>query len=193
MSGSVVESTRWIQGYLLSSLLVLLPIQWFVRRKRNLKFAGQVFYAGLMQAVASILIWAIMAAMAEKIISGNTVAWAALIGAQVVLLSLLLVDGFELTEVLWTNERQRRFEPYQGWTPSPDAPKVSIHVPCYNEPPHMVIETLDALAKLAYPNFEVLVIDNNTRDEEVWRPLEEHCAKLGGRFRFFHLPKWPEP
>ena len=38
-------------------------------------------------------------------------------------------------------------------------------MPAYNEPPEMVIETLDALARLEYPDFEVLVIDNNTRDE----------------------------
>ena len=60
-----------------------------------------------------------------------------------------------------------------------------------NEPPHMVIETLNALALLDYPNFEVLVIDNNTKDEAVWKPLEEHCELLGKRFHFFHLPKWP--
>jgi cellulose synthase/poly-beta-1,6-N-acetylglucosamine synthase-like glycosyltransferase len=66
-------------------------------------------------------------------------------------------------------------------------PKVSIHVPAYNEPPDMVIETLDALARLDYSSFEVLVIDNNTRDEAVWRPVEAHCAKLGERFRFFHV------
>jgi cellulose synthase/poly-beta-1,6-N-acetylglucosamine synthase-like glycosyltransferase len=66
-------------------------------------------------------------------------------------------------------------------------PKVSIHVPAYNEPPEMVIETLDALARLDYANFEVLVIDNNTRDERVWRPVEAHCALLGERFRFFHV------
>lgn len=30
-------------------------------------------------------------------------------------------------------------------------PKVSIHVPCYNEPPAMVKQTLDALANLDYP------------------------------------------
>jgi len=191
MSGSVAESTRWVQGCLISSVLALFPVQWFVRRERNLKFAGSLFYAGLMQAVASVLVWAVMAAMAEKIINGNTLAWVALIGAQVVLLALLLVDGFELTEVLWTNQRRRKFEPYQGWLPPPDAPKISIHVPCYNEPPHMVIETLDALAQLAYPNFEVIVVDNNTQDEAVWKPLEEHCAKLGSRFRFFHLPRWP--
>jgi len=33
----------------------------------------------------------------------------------------------------------------------------------------------------------VLVIDNNTRDEAVWRPVEAHCQALGERFRFFHV------
>ena len=63
--------------------------------------------------------------------------------------------------------------------PATRLPKVSIHVPAYNEPPDMLIETLDALARLDYPDFEVLVIDNNTRDEAVWRPVEAHCAQLG--------------
>ncbi len=54
-----------------------------------------------------------------------------------------------------------------------------------------MIGTLDALSRLRYPNFEVLVIDNNTTDEALWRPLEEHCRRLGHRFRFFHLEQWP--
>ncbi len=191
MSGSIAESTRWLQGCLMASLLALGPIQWFVRRRKELKFAGQLFYAGLIQAVMSVLIWAIMAALAEKIINSNTLAWIGLIGAQIVLLSLLLVDGFELTEVVWTNRRRRDFTPQSAWQPPPDAPKVSIHVPCYNEPPDMVCKTLDALARLDYPNFEVLVVDNNTKDDAIWKPVEAHCAALGARFRFFHLPKWP--
>ncbi|MER2520421.1 MAG: glycosyltransferase, partial [Bdellovibrionales bacterium] len=191
MSGSVAESTRWLQGCLIATLLALYPIQWFVRWRKNLKFAGQAFYALLIQAVSSVLVWAVMAALAEKIINTNTIAWIALIGAQIVLLALLLVDGLELTEVLWARSHRRAFAPRTDWEPPPDAPKVSIHVPCYNEPPEMVIETLDALAKMNYPNFEVLVIDNNTKDEAVWKPLEAHCAKLGEKFRFFHLPSWP--
>ena len=55
----------------------------------------------------------------------------------------------------------------------------------------MVMQTLNALAKLDYPNFEVLIIDNNTRDEAVWRPVEAFCRQLGERFRFFHLAQWP--
>ncbi|MDD3288849.1 MAG: glycosyltransferase, partial [Alphaproteobacteria bacterium] len=189
MSGTVVESTRWVWGCALATLLALLPIQWFVRRRQDLKFAGQLFYAFVIQTVFSMLIWAVLAAMAENIINSNTIAWSGLIGAQVVLLALLLVDGLELTEVIWAN-RRRAFLP-QNWQPGQPAPKVSIHVPCYNEPPHMVIETLNALAALDYPSFEVIVVDNNTKDDEVWKPLEAHCEKLGPQFRFFHLPKWP--
>ena len=47
--------------------------------------------------------------------------------------------------------------------PARALPKVSIHVPAYNEPPEMLIETLDALARLDYPDYEVIVVDNNTQ------------------------------
>lgn len=66
-------------------------------------------------------------------------------------------------------------------------PLVSIHVPCYSEPPELVIATLNALAALRYQNFEVLVIDNNTKDASLWRPVEAHCKRLGDQFRFFHV------
>ncbi|MFM1892698.1 MAG: hypothetical protein RLZ44_1775, partial [Pseudomonadota bacterium] len=68
-----------------------------------------------------------------------------------------------------------------------DLPLVSVHVPAYNEPPDMLIQTLNALAALEYPRFEVLVIDNNTKDPAVWQPVEAHCRELGPRFRFFHV------
>lgn len=65
--------------------------------------------------------------------------------------------------------------------------KISIHVPCYAEPPHLLIATLNAISRLHYENFEVLVIDNNTKDENLWRPVQAHCQRLGERFRFFHV------
>jgi cellulose synthase/poly-beta-1,6-N-acetylglucosamine synthase-like glycosyltransferase len=67
------------------------------------------------------------------------------------------------------------------------APRVSVHVPCHAEPPQVVIGTLDCLAALDYPDFEVLVIDNNTARPELWRPVQAHCARLGPRFRFLHV------
>ena len=67
MSGSVVESTRWLQGYLISSLLGFAANPMVRAAQAQLKFAGQLFYAALIQAVASVFVWAIMAAMAERI------------------------------------------------------------------------------------------------------------------------------
>lgn len=64
------------------------------------------------------------------------------------------------------------------------APKVSIHIPAYREPPEMLKQTLDAVARLDYPNFECVVIVNNTPDPAMWMPIEEHCRLLGERFKF---------
>ena len=40
---------------------------------------------------------------------------------------------------------------------------------------------------LDYPDYEVLIIDNNTKDPDIWRPVEVHCRQMGQRFRFFHV------
>ncbi|MGH6726258.1 MAG: glycosyltransferase [Pseudolabrys sp.] len=68
--------------------------------------------------------------------------------------------------------------------PEASAPKVSIHIPAHNEPPDMLKQTLDAVARLDYPNFECVVVINNTPDPALWRPVEDHCRALGERFKF---------
>jgi exo-beta-1,3-glucanase (GH17 family)/cellulose synthase/poly-beta-1,6-N-acetylglucosamine synthase-like glycosyltransferase len=73
--------------------------------------------------------------------------------------------------------------------PESYAPKVSIHVPACCEPPAMLCTTLDAVAKLDYPNLECVVIINNTPDPKFWEPVEAHCRTLGDRFKFLRLEK----
>src|SRR5712672_113839 len=68
-------------------------------------------------------------------------------------------------------------------------PKVSIHVPAYYEPVEMLKQTLDAVSRLDYPNFECVVIINNTPDPEFWRPIQDHCRTLGERFKFINAEK----
>jgi cellulose synthase/poly-beta-1,6-N-acetylglucosamine synthase-like glycosyltransferase len=96
--------------------------------------------------------------------------------------TLLLTETAEWTLSLWRKKRRSeisgRLERF---------PRVSIHVPTHNEPPLMVMQTLNSLARLDYPNFEVIVLDNNTSDESLWRPVASHCETLGARFRFYHL------
>jgi exo-beta-1,3-glucanase (GH17 family)/cellulose synthase/poly-beta-1,6-N-acetylglucosamine synthase-like glycosyltransferase len=68
-------------------------------------------------------------------------------------------------------------------------PKVSIHIPAYFEPVDMLKQTLDAVARLDYPNFECVVIINNTPDPEFWQPIQDHCRALGERFVFINAEK----
>ena len=67
------------------------------------------------------------------------------------------------------------------------APKVSMHIPAHKEPPEMLKLTLDAVARLEYPNFECVVVINNTPDPAYWQPIEEHCRTLGERFKFINV------
>jgi cellulose synthase/poly-beta-1,6-N-acetylglucosamine synthase-like glycosyltransferase len=95
-------------------------------------------------------------------------------------------EGLDVTCRWRWHRRLQRLRPAPGYLP-----KVSLQVPTYNEPPEVVADTLRSLARLDYPNYEVLVIDNNTPDEATWRPLEKLCQQLGPQFRCLHLDKWP--
>ena len=70
---------------------------------------------------------------------------------------------------------------------SQNVPFVSIHVPAYKEQPHVLEETLRALSKLKYTNYEVLVIINNTPEEFYWKPIEAVCKELGDKFVFMNI------
>ena len=105
---------------------------------------------------------------------------------------IVMSEAHEWAEAMWYTSR-RRLLTLPTRTDSHSSvvtkyrPFVSVHVPAYEEPPDMLIDTLNALARLDYPNFEVIVVDNNTKDEDTWRPVQEHCQLLGERFRFFHV------
>ena len=68
-------------------------------------------------------------------------------------------------------------------------PKVSIHIPAYFEPVEMLKQTLDAVSRLDYPNFECVCIINNTPDPAFWQPIQDHCRALGERFKFINAEK----
>jgi cellulose synthase/poly-beta-1,6-N-acetylglucosamine synthase-like glycosyltransferase/exo-beta-1,3-glucanase (GH17 family) len=190
MTGSLVEIRNWQQLCAWATLLAAPIVLWFLVRRRDIRIAGLIFFPLLIQAVASLLVWTWYQINHGVYDSSIRVVWYVMISMQVVLFAVILSDGLEITELLFRSQWRRLIKPRRGLTAA-TGPKVSIHVPCYNEPPQMVIETLDHLAALAYDNFEVLVIDNNTKDDAVWRPIEAYCTTLGPRFRFFHLANWP--
>ena len=101
-------------------------------------------------------------------------------------LALSLSYAFEILDVLGRRGPRDRAIPELA-----RVPKVALQVPAYNEPVDVVRPTLEALAQLDYPDFMVQVVDNNTKDPEVWQPLQRLCEELGSRFQFIHLDPWP--
>lgn len=98
---------------------------------------------------------------------------------------------WEICDALGTEDWRRRItrsHPLPAMAER-DLPFVSLHVPAHNEPPDMVIETLRHLLRLDYPRYEVILIDDNTDDEKLWRPVEAWCARHG--VKFAHLEDWP--
>ena len=68
--------------------------------------------------------------------------------------------------------------------------QVSVHLATCNEPPEMVIETIKGVLRQKYKNFELIVVDNNTKDVNLWKPVQEFC-KDQDNVSFFHLENWP--
>jgi cellulose synthase/poly-beta-1,6-N-acetylglucosamine synthase-like glycosyltransferase len=123
---------------------------------------------------------------------GASIMWAVGFLLMIPLVIMTLAKIHEMAEVL-LGRRPMRLVPSRAPLPDnalPDnAPRVSIHIPAYREPPQMLKETLDSVAALDYPNFEAVVIINNTPEEAYWKPIEAHCQALGARFKFLNIPK----
>jgi exo-beta-1,3-glucanase (GH17 family)/cellulose synthase/poly-beta-1,6-N-acetylglucosamine synthase-like glycosyltransferase len=151
----------------------------------SLRKRGRTFLALVVYAATTVAVWVFYDFTQQYMTVSSVISGVLLLLGMLGVMLVLLAEAHEWAEAHWVSYRRRLGAPPSGTTSL--CPKVSIHVPAYNEPPAMLIETLDALARLDYPDFEVLVIDNNTRDEHVWRPVEAHCAALGERFRFFHV------
>src|SRR5690606_22493663 len=148
----------------------------------NLRTHGRAFLALVAFAFGSLLVW-MAYDYSLQYSSGFTLTVGALLGVGALgVFIVLLTEAHELAESVWLSRRRRPFPPVTR----DDAyrPKVSTHVPCYNELPEMLKRTLEALPRLDYPDFEVLEIDNNTRDPAVWEPVREHCERLGTRIRY---------
>jgi len=155
----------------------------------RLQNRGRSFLALVAYAAATAVVWVIYDYMNQYLTITSIIVGILLILGMIGVIAVLLAEAHEWAEALWVRDHRRQFKPVD--VPNEQLPRVSVHVPAYNEPPEMMIETLNALAALDYPDFEVIVIDNNTKDPAVWEPVREHCAKLGPQFRFFHEDPLP--
>jgi len=173
---------QWRIYALVAAILTLLLGLLILGRMPRVRQAGYLVMGGLIALVSTGLLAVIDATTLSYVDRGDLLMIIAMSPLVLLACAVILTEGIEMAASLWRVERRNVLSAIPEISP-----RVSVHVPCYNEPPQMVIETLEHLAKLDYENFEVIVLDNNTPDEATWRPVEAYCATLGPRFRFFHM------
>ncbi len=190
MQGPVQGDSNWFDKALFASLFALAPIAAFAAAFPSWRKRSRLFFSAMIQGAVSVVIWLVAIPFDYYLGALDWASLALLLPALLAMVAILLVNGFEFAEMFWRGNLRRSFAP-KPLIEGGREPLVSVHLACCNEPPEMVIATLDSLAALDYRNFEVIVVDNNTQDEALWKPVEAHIAQLGERFRFFHLPSWP--
>ncbi|HZO23033.1 MAG TPA: glycosyltransferase [Steroidobacteraceae bacterium] len=184
-TAAIVRMPEWHMLAAISVAVALLVLGVLYFNSATLRNRGRSFLAVIVYAAATITVWVFYDFTQQYMTVSSVVSGVLLLLGMLGVILVLLAEAHEWAEAHWVTSRRRLAHPCRD--SGEPQPKVSIHVPAYNEPPAMLAETLDALARLDYGNYEVLVIDNNTADEAVWRPVEALCARLGERFRFFHV------
>ncbi len=185
--GPVQKDRPWmpVGGVLIGSFITV----WSLSRRRP-TFGHAISYAIAANAIGAGVMSAAVYPFDYYLNVGLWVMWVIGFILMLPLSIITLAKVHEISEVLLGHQPIRLLSPDKLAPALPDpAPLVSIHVPAYKEQPDMYKATLDSMAALDYPRFEVLAIVNNTTEEHYWKPIEEHCKQLGDRFKFVFLPK----
>ena len=172
-----------VAGVVFASL-IWLPVTRRWSARAHLCWASTVFLFVVFLVYA--LEWTLNSHLGAASTVGGVLLWLLEVFAAMLSCAYL----WEICDALGTEHWRRRITPATSLAvPDGELPMVSLHVPAHNEPPEMVIDTLRSLIRLEYPRYEIIVIDDNTDDESLWRPVEAWCARHG--VKFAHLDDWP--
>ena len=174
-----------LAGFSIAFTILLLTL--LLRDSAGLVHGGRGFLVFVSLAISTAVVWLVYDYSSKYLSWQQVLVGVGLLGAAFCVLLVVLAEAHEWAESLWNRRISAPSPPARD--PEARSRKVSIHVPIHDEPPAMVIETLEALAALDYPDYEVVVVDNNTADPATWRPVQAWCADRDGpnAFRFFHV------
>ena len=153
---------------------------------RRWNVVGKVFYGSLISAAGTYLAFAAWYTVRGGLSALGIVASAFLFLLECGALLLSSWYAFDACDAM-CRRVARRAEP--KFDPS-HTPMISLQIAAYNEPPDMLIETIKSAEAIDYPNFEIVIIDNNTKDADVWQPVADYCHDRP-RVRFEHVDDWP--
>jgi hypothetical protein len=187
LSATSGNLTAGVAGLIVASV-IWLPVTRRWSPRAHLCWASCTFLFVVYLSYA--LDWTFASNLGPASTAGGVLLWVLEVFAAVLSVAYL----WEICDALGTEDWRRRLTPgaagaTRALPGTGRIPMVSLHVPAHNEPPDMVIDTLRALLRLDYPRYEVILIDDNTDDEDLWRPVEAWCARHGVKFK--HLENWP--
>jgi cellulose synthase/poly-beta-1,6-N-acetylglucosamine synthase-like glycosyltransferase len=168
-------------GVAVTLLSLAAPSRWWA--------GGAIFWAGLVSSTGVYLIYLGRATFLLGSTPESALLGAVLLVLEVAATALILGSAFEMVDALCSPAAVPPLPP-----PPSRWPLVCLQVAVYNEPPDLVIETIRSLVAIDYPALRIQVIDNNTAEERLWKPLEAECARLKKAHhdvQFTHLASWP--
>src|ERR1700728_2510173 len=170
---------------------------------RNWSPRAQLCWASCTYLFAVYLVYAIEWTFASDLGPASTIGGVLLWSLEVIAAAMSCAYLWELCDALGTEHWRRRRPPLDPRHRVPTEvlrkvdsatdnrpPLLSRPARAHNEPPAMVIETLRALLRIDYPRVQIVVIDDNTDDESLWRPVESWCRRHNVTFK--HLENWPD-
>ncbi len=188
-AGPIEQDLYWRVKAGTSSVAGFVLLVFCLSRLKAMRWIARFSFAIIAQLIIVGAVGLITQPLLAYMRATDWVALAIFVPTLTVMALILLSHVFEFAELFWEGSLRRKFKA-QSLPMGQIEPFVSIHLACCNEPPAMVIATLASIHRLNYKNYEVLVIDNNTRDPALWQPLADYVATLPAAFQFFHLPSW---
>ena len=86
--------------------------------------------------------------------------------------SLSIFSAKELLKYYYTE----KITNYDAILSSPFAPTISIIAPAYNESV-TIVENIRALLSLYYPNFEIIIVNDGSKDDTLAKPIEAYVLE----------------
>ena len=166
--------------YEIAALLTgLLFVGMYLKSQPAQLFSGKLFFALLLQTTASVFVWVIASPLIGEFLFWETLIWAVLLPMQVGLLMIILINGFEMSEMIWPQGLKRRF----ARLALPDGfgfPRVSIHVPILQG----AAGHGDRDPGTGWPPWTTRTVEvlghrrNNNPHPELWQPVQVHCESF---------------
>jgi exo-beta-1,3-glucanase (GH17 family)/cellulose synthase/poly-beta-1,6-N-acetylglucosamine synthase-like glycosyltransferase len=195
-TGPLQADPYWPQKALIATVLGAMALLPFLLSFAHMRLIAQLWFAVTVQAVVSFGVMLFTLPLVHYLRGLDAAVMALLVPALLLMGAILLAQAFEFAEMFWPGSL-RRVLPARAWPQDEPRPLVSLHLACCNEPPEMVIATLRSLLALNWPRLQIVVVDNNTRDPDLWQPVQafvqtwQASAAQHIDLQFFHLPHWP--